>query len=65
MEPFELTANDKASSLWLRLRAHLDDRLAAARLRNDGALSDTKPRPCAAKSRPSSTSSRSGMTGLT
>jgi hypothetical protein len=40
MEPFELTANDKASSLWLRLRAHLDDRLAAARLRNDGALSE-------------------------
>lgn len=35
---FELTLNDKASSLWLRLSAHLDDRLADARRRNDGGL---------------------------
>lgn len=35
MEPFDLTEHDKASGLWLRLRAHLQDRLAAARERND------------------------------
>jgi hypothetical protein len=32
---FELTEQDKATALWLRLRAHLEDRLAAARRRND------------------------------
>ena len=40
MIDFELTEHDKVQGLWLRLRAHLDDRLAAARLRNDGALSE-------------------------
>ncbi len=35
MTDFELTSNDKVSSLWLRLRAHLEDRLADARRRND------------------------------
>lgn len=32
---FALTDYDKVSSLWLRLKDHLLDRLAAARLRND------------------------------
>jgi hypothetical protein len=32
---FTLTENDKASALWLRLKAHFEERLAAARLRND------------------------------
>ena len=41
-EPFTLTPHDKASGLWLRLKAHFEDRLAAARTRNDGlGLSDT------------------------
>ncbi len=35
MDDFRLTESDKASGLWLRLRAHFDDRLAAARMRND------------------------------
>ena len=34
-EPFALTAHDKASSLWLRLREHLTERLDDARRRND------------------------------
>jgi hypothetical protein len=37
MTDFALTANDKASSLWLRLRAHLEERLSAARMVNDNA----------------------------
>ena len=36
MTHFELSENEKASPLWLRLKAHLEDRLAAARVRNDG-----------------------------
>jgi hypothetical protein len=39
-EDFSLTSADKMSSLWMRLRAHLEDRLADARRRNDAALSD-------------------------
>jgi hypothetical protein len=39
---FELTEHDKVQGLWLRLRAHLEDRLAAARVRNDGALSESE-----------------------
>ena len=35
MSDFELTEHDKASSLWVRLLDHLEDRLAAARVRND------------------------------
>jgi hypothetical protein len=35
---FTLSENDKAQGLWLRLRAHLEDRLADARKRNDAAL---------------------------
>jgi hypothetical protein len=34
-DPFTLTAHDKASSLWLRLKAHLTERLSDARRRND------------------------------
>ena len=30
---FQLTEHDKAQGLWLRLRAHLEDRLADARRR--------------------------------
>jgi hypothetical protein len=37
---FALTDRDKASDVWLRLRAHLTDRLADARLRNDQVLSE-------------------------
>lgn len=40
MTDFRLTESDKASGLWLRLRAHLDDRIASARLRNDDATLD-------------------------
>jgi hypothetical protein len=32
---FALTANDKANPLWARIKAHLQDRLADARVRND------------------------------
>lgn len=35
MTDFDLTPSDKASGLWARLKAHLEDRLAAARMRND------------------------------
>jgi len=40
MNEFRLSEADKASGLWLRLRAHLDDRMTAARLRNDDATLD-------------------------
>lgn len=39
---FELTEGDKSSGLWLRLKQHFADRLAAARLRNDGILSEAE-----------------------
>ena len=42
MIDFELTEHDKVQGLWLRLRAHLEDRLAAARVRNDGALFESE-----------------------
>ena len=35
MTDFALTDNDRASSLWQRLRAHLEDRLSQSRSRND------------------------------
>ena len=41
-DPFTLTEHDKASGLWLRLRAHLEDRLTSARVRNDAVLTDTE-----------------------
>jgi hypothetical protein len=34
-EPFELSQQDRATSLWLRLSAHLEDRQAACRVKND------------------------------
>lgn len=37
-EVFRLTSADRASPLWQRLRAHLEQRLAKYRTRNDGAL---------------------------
>jgi hypothetical protein len=40
MHDFDLTESDKASSLWLRLKAHFESRLADARLRNDDATRD-------------------------
>lgn len=38
MNDFTLSEHDKASGLWLRLRAHLEDRLMLARTRNDTPL---------------------------
>lgn len=37
---FRLTEYDKAQSLWLRLKAHLDERLAYLRQKNDGFSSE-------------------------
>lgn len=34
-DAFELTENDKSSGLWVRLKAHFEERLAMARARND------------------------------
>lgn len=39
-DPFTLTEHDKAQGLWRRLEAHLEDRLADARKRNDAALTE-------------------------
>jgi hypothetical protein len=35
MADFALTDNDRASGFWLRLKAHLEERLATNRLVND------------------------------
>lgn len=40
MSDFQLSEHDKAQGLWLRLRAHLEDRLALARIRNDTLLTE-------------------------
>lgn len=40
MIDFHLTEQDKATGLWVRLKAHLEDRLAAARVRNDAVLTE-------------------------
>ena len=37
---FELSAGERATPLWVRLRAHLIDKLNTARARNDGMLSE-------------------------
>lgn len=37
---FQLTQGDKHSGLWLRLKQHLEERLANARLRNDALQPD-------------------------
>lgn len=39
---FALSASEKANPLWLALRAHLGERLADARARNDFPLADTE-----------------------
>jgi len=39
---YRLTDGDKASSTWIRLKAYLETRLADARIRNDGALTETQ-----------------------
>lgn len=40
MSDFQLSEHDKAQGLWLRLKAHLEDRLALARIRNDTLLTE-------------------------
>lgn len=35
MNDFYLSEQDKAQGLWVRLKSHLEDRLAVARQRND------------------------------
>jgi hypothetical protein len=40
MTDFELSEQDKLQGLWLRIKAHLEDRIAAARMRNDAAQSE-------------------------
>lgn len=40
MNDFQLTEHDKAQGLWVRLKAHLEDRLADARKRNDTLLAE-------------------------
>ena len=42
MTDFDLTNSDKASSLWLRLCAHFEDRLSDARRRNVNLLSEAE-----------------------
>lgn len=42
MIDFHLSENDKSTALWLRLKAHMEGRLAAARVRNDGALTEAE-----------------------
>ena len=42
MTPFELSPQDKLHPLWTRLRAHLEDRLAQARIRNDAVLPEAE-----------------------
>lgn len=40
MIDFQLSDNDKAQGLWLRLRVHLEARLADARVRNDSMMGE-------------------------
>lgn len=42
MTDFTLSDNDKVQGLWVRLKAHLEDRLAAARVRNDKLLTESE-----------------------
>jgi hypothetical protein len=39
---FQLTEHDKAQGLWVRLKAHLAERLADLRVRNDAALTESE-----------------------
>lgn len=40
MNDFQLSDYDKSQGLWLRLREHLIERLAMARVKNDAVMSD-------------------------
>lgn len=40
--PFELTAQDRQSPLWVRLLAHLKERQAEARSKNDSPTADER-----------------------
>lgn len=40
LSEFTLSAHDKAQGLWLRLNAHLEERLTDARVRNDASLTE-------------------------
>lgn len=42
MADFTLSDNDKAQGLWVRLKAHLEDRLTAVRKRNDNPLTESE-----------------------
>jgi hypothetical protein len=46
---FRLTPTEKASGLWLRIKQHLEDRLAADRARNDSLM--TEPETAALRGR--------------
>jgi hypothetical protein len=46
MTDFRLTEGEKSHPLWARLKSHLEDRLAASRVQNDGA--DLSPTDTAA-----------------
>jgi hypothetical protein len=37
---FTLSEQDKATGLWLRLKAHMEDRLVIARIRNDAPMTE-------------------------
>lgn len=50
MTEFQLTDGERSHPLWCRLRAHLQDQLAALRLRNDDA-SMTEPATAALRGR--------------
>ncbi len=40
IDPFVLSEYDKTTGLWMRFKAHLLDRLADARLKNDGMMGE-------------------------
>lgn len=42
MTEFQLSEQDKATSLWVRLLSHFEDRLALARIRNDAPLTEAE-----------------------
>lgn len=42
MNDFELSGHDKVHPLWMRLKAHLEDRLASARRQNDRPQSEAE-----------------------
>lgn len=40
MTDFQLSEQDKATGVWLRLKAHFEDKLAIARIKNDAVLTE-------------------------